>query len=223
MGRRIASSYQSLDSVWQTGAEFLARYEPGEETGTFFHPASGEEALPAAAKAGEILSVTLRFLDRNREFDVHARVLERVVERGRCGLKLAFLPEERKRQELVLICARGESLPYFKRRYQRISCQLPVLLTAPGGNTLECNAVGISEGGARLDLASDEVSEDAIVSLAISFAGPAPSLTLRARVAAVTRSGPLPAIGIEFLFESEEQRTALQSLVQALRAADTEA
>lgn len=207
--------FPMLVSEWQTGAQFLDSFEQTGEQGTFIIPA-GEAPFPDEAVPGAILSVLIRFLDRGAEFHVHVRVVERLTGE-QAGLRLAFLEEEFPRQELVLTCARGESLPYYRRRHERTPCQLPLRLTTQQGRDLETVATSISEGGAQLAIDDPSLEEDAVVWLHISFPGQADPLRVRGRIANVVRQGPQPGIGIEFQFSSVEQRTAVHAQINKLR------
>jgi hypothetical protein len=207
--------FPELKFEWQTGEQFLESFEQTDEQALFFIPA-GEEPFPDEAVPGAILSVRIRFLDRETEFHVHARVVERLTGE-QAGLRLAFLEEEVARQELVLTCARGESLPYYRRQHERIPCQLPMRLTTQQGQDLETIAIGISEGGAQLAMDEPSLEEDTVVWLHINFPGQAETLRVRGRVANVVRQGPRPVVGIEFQFSSVEQRNAVHAQVSKLR------
>ena len=84
-----------LESVWVSGEEFLQHFKEDERTGRFFHPVKEVKDLPSGAHPGEMISVNLRFLYRNAEFHLHAKVLERLEEGEKIGLMLELLPEER--------------------------------------------------------------------------------------------------------------------------------
>lgn len=208
--------FAALEADWQTGADFLDQFELAGE-GTFFVPVPDAASLPTDAVPGAILSVLIRFIDRGAEFNVHARVMEQHAGE-RVGLTLAFLEEERARQELVLTCARGESLPYYRRRHERIPCALPVRLETRSGQELETTAISISEGGAQLAMDSPPLEEDDIVWLHIAFPDLDSPLRVRGRVASVIREGPQPAVGIELQFSSVELRDQVRTQIHKLRA-----
>jgi hypothetical protein len=206
----------ALEADWQTGADFLEQLDLAQE-GSFFVPLPDEASFPAEAVPGAILSLLIRFSDRDAEFNVHARVLERHVGE-RVGLTLAFLEEERARRELVLTCARGESLPYYRRRHERIPCALPVRLETKDGQALETAAISISEGGAQLAMdAPPPLQEDDIVWLHITFPELDDPLRVRGRVASVIREGPQPAVGIELQYSSVELRDRVHDQIRRLR------
>jgi hypothetical protein len=208
--RPSTETYPLLPSVWRTGAEFLERFEATESGGALFQPTDGQP--PAAAVEGALLQLRVELKDRNVEFDLHARVSER--QPG--GLRLEFVPEERSRLELVLTSARGESLPYFRRRHPRIAQQLPVeLVVLDGGTREETFTLTISEGGASLALGELELAEDALVEVTVTFPGDA-RLTLRGRITSLAAAGPRPCLGLEFRFRSAEERDALSRLVRGL-------
>lgn len=180
---------------WQTGADFLARFD--EHTRTL------RPAEPVATR--EALSLVLFFHDRCAEFHLHGEPRD-----GGIG----FLEEERDRLELVLTCARGESLPYFKRRHPRRLCSLPVRVTLPD-RVIEATAVDISEGGIRLAVPERGWRVDLPLKLAIKVRGDL-TLELRGRVASHCRSSLEQAIGVEFLFESAAQRAKAKDAVEQL-------
>jgi hypothetical protein len=208
--RPSTETYPFLPSVWRTGSEFLERFEATEAGGVLLQPFEGEP--PSMATEGALLQLRIEFKDRSVEFDLHAQVLERQPR----GLRLEFVPEERSRLELVLTSARGESLPYFRRRHPRIVCQLPVELEVlDGGEREETATLTISEGGASLAVGELELEEDTPVQLAITFPGEA-RLTLRGRVTSIATSGPRPSMGVEFRFRSADERDALSMQVRSL-------
>jgi hypothetical protein len=211
MSAEPPTSLIELESVYQTGADFLERYEATGETGTFFCALA---RLPGQATVGAVVSVNLRFVDRDADFHVHARVVERQAD----GLRLAFLAEERSRQELVLTCASGESLPYYRRRHERIPCRLEGRLVTPEGRDLEVTLISISEGGALLALVNPPLEQESGARLSISSPGgepPPPAVTCR--IASVIRQGPQEGVGIEFRFSSAVKRDAMHAWVARFR------
>ena len=199
-----------IQSIWKTGSDFLDRFELTESDALLFQPLTSP--LPAAATPGALLRLHIVFEDRRVDFDVYARVKQREDD----GLLLAFVPEERRALELVLTSARGESLPYFRRRHPRISIQLPVVLElAAGGAQEETITLSISEGGARLALASLEPPEEARVRLTITFPT-GERQRVHGRVTSVAPDGPLPSLGVEFRFSSAAERDRLSARVRSL-------
>lgn len=205
-----------LESVWQAGSAFLDSFELKGEVGTFFHPVSREEDLPDWAVEGVMLSVQLRFVDRDMEINVHARIAQRVTSGDRTGLLLTLLEEQRDRQELILTCASGQSLPYFRRQHPRIPCELPVLLRLADGREIQSEATSISKGGIFLAMDDFPVGVEAVIHVLISFPDDEKSWRVRGRVASVVRQGPQPGLGIEFLFSSKEQRDAVHEHIRRL-------
>jgi hypothetical protein len=164
-----------------------------------------------------LLSVNLQFLDRKAEFHIHVKVVERLTAGDNRGLRLEFLPEEKERQELVMACAGGATFPYFRRRYERTPCRLPVRVNMEGDKRLDSMAIEISEGGVGL-VPNHTLKTEMGVKLSIFFPGMKQPLTIRGRVAAVIPEGPRQGVGVEFLFDSPAQRDEVKYQVSQIRS-----
>jgi pSer/pThr/pTyr-binding forkhead associated (FHA) protein len=217
-------SYPDLESVWQTGADYLSNYRQNCEPGRLFHPAPRNASLLPEATPGALLSLNIRFLDRDTNFRVHARVIERQTGGEKPGLLVEFVREERDRQELVLACAKGESIPYFRRRHERVPCRLPIVVHVGEDDKRPATAVDISEGGTRL-VPSHGLEKGMRVLLSLSFSENKlfpfqrrRSLVLYARVVSIVTRGLQVSAGVEFLFESSKQRNKLVDEVTSLRS-----
>jgi len=193
-----------IRSVWQQGAEFLARFDPATRV---LRPAE-----PVSVPSKTTVSVNLVFNDRRVEFHLHALVSDGNLE---------FLEEERDRLELVLTCARGESLPYFKRRHPRYPCSLPVSVRMPDGTERKTEAVDVSNGGIRLAVKEARWPVDLTIQLAIQVGDL--NLKLRGRIASYCTTAIEHAVGVEFLFESAAQRSAVQQAVSSLEPTPSKA
>ena len=205
------SSMPRIESVWPTGAEFLRHVRRTETLVTFVHPS----APPAPLAPGTIVEVKIRFADRGLDFNVHGRVVDRLDDDPIAGLRLAFLSEERTRQELVLMTAEGENVPYLRRHSQRIPCRLPTDVTIDGGTTFATYTTNISARGAYLLV--DQAPAGTQLELSIVFPQRRKPVRLFARVAAAV-AGPRRGVGVEFLFESRQQRDAVAVEVARLEA-----
>lgn len=210
-------TFPKIESIWRTGEEFLGSYKASGQAGRFFHPFAEDQQPPAEAKVGALLSINLQFLDRKAEFHLHAKVVERLTAGGNRGLKLEFLPEEKERQELVLACAGGATFPYFRRRYERTPCRLPVRVNLEGNRKLDSMAIEISEGGVGL-VPNHTLKTEMGVRLSIFFPGTKKPLVIRGRVAAVIPEGPRQGVGVEFLFDSPAQRDEIKYQVSLIRS-----
>lgn len=217
VGRAHPGTLRRLASVWRTGAELLDSLEVRPEGESVLHLPRVDDRIHAAVADGELVSVDIRLLDRDAEFHLHGRIVGRTLRHGRRGLRVALLEEERDRRELVLLCARGQSVPYFRRRYPRVPCCLPAWVAAPHNEEFETTVVTIAEGGAGLTLVSDAIWQDAMVTVSIEFEAGASPLALRSRVASIRRAGLQAGIGVEFLFESREREEALHRHVARIR------
>ena len=182
----------------------------------FFHRAA-EGALPVQAKPGALLSVLIRFHEREAEFRIHARVVAR-CDRSDApeehGLRLEFLPEEQKRRDLVLAWAEGDSVPYRRRHSERISCMLKARVKV-GRQEFRAFLTNISARGGYL-ISNCSLKEEAVVSLELSFSRNQRPFCIRGRVTSIIPEGAQSGYGIEFLFESAEQRADLSAEIARL-------
>jgi hypothetical protein len=207
-----------LELSFETGAIFLGavRREAGAPLRFRWRPAEGRD-LPPDVNTGDLVSAIIRLDDREADFHVHLRVTERRNEGDLRGLVFEFLPEERSRQEIVLACAEGESIPYLRRRRARVACRVPTVLAAAGvehaGTCTE-----ISVGGMHVDVSGSlqGLVPDAKVTIELDLDGR--KLRLPGRVTARLDEGPQRGVGVEFLFESAQQRDAIAERVRQLEA-----
>lgn len=211
----MAGQDVTLRSAWLTGAEFLAAYSPGEGTPPrFFHSVPEELGLPPAA-VGDLVSVIVVIEDREAEFHVHARVIDRREGTTRRGFTLEIIPEEQERVEVILVAARGESLPYRRRRYDRVPHRAACTLSAPDGRTWTAETTNINEGG--LHAAVDAPMPETGALVAASFEIASQRRTLHARVVESVAAGPQRGVGVEFRFSSATERDAWWDEVSRLR------
>lgn len=194
----------SLELQWPSGADYLAGLEAHPDGGRFVVPPG--TTLPAP---GALVSATLRFADKGVEYHVHARVLD---ER-----RLAFLPEERTREDLVRAGASGDTTQYQRRRHVRIACRLPVRVET-GRLSYETTATNISDWGVHLalDVALDRES---LVFLSIDFPDDRLRLFAQGRVRSVIPAGPQRGVSVEFVFDTSKARDAMAEKVRALASA----
>ncbi len=209
--------YSKLVSAWQACEQFLANLEIRDGPARLFHPIRDDLEFPPQAGMGALLSVFIRLLDRQApDFHLHAYVVEKRVAGKERGILLEFLEEEKDRLELVLVCAEGESIPHFRRRYERITCRLPVKIKEFRRKWQDCTAIDISEGGLGL-IPTHDLKPETLVVLSIAF-GDDRTIELNGRVASVVSRGPQQGLGIEFLFESAKQRDQVADYVAILRS-----
>ncbi len=206
-----------LESSWATGAEFLENHLADPKgPGVFFHPIPRNRDLPPDARTGALFLVNVRLLDRNANIFIHARVIRRHASGEKRGLDLEFLDQEHDSQELLLACARGESVPWFRRRHERTECRLPVRVTFGKNERLDSVAIDVSEGGTCL-LSDRALDPEAVVTVSISFSKKR-RIYVKGRVEWARPYGPQQAAGIEFLFESAGQRDEMSRNVALLRS-----
>lgn len=206
-----------LQSTWRTGSEFLAKFTPGDPA-KLYHPSEDAGDPPPGLTVGALVSVVLRFEDRDAEFHVHARILELHASGPAPGVLLALLPEERTRLELVLTCVVGESVPY-KRRRPRVAIALPVVVRALGKPARTLTASNVNEGGFHLLMDDPGGAPDADARITLEVTWPSGKThVIKARVIEVIGQGPQRGFGVEFQFRSTEQRDDVAAEVTKLRA-----
>lgn len=116
-----------------------------------------------------------------------------------------------------MACAGGANFPYFRRRYERTPCRLPVRVNMEGDRRLDSMAIEISEGGVGL-VPNHTLKTEMNVKLSIFFPGMKKPLIIRGRVAAVIPEGPRQGVGVEFLFDSPAQRDEVKYQVSLIRS-----
>jgi hypothetical protein len=208
----------ALRSSWKTGAAFLEHLIEADPP-RFFHPIPQHDELPAHATVGAILSVTIVIEERAAEVHLHARVLDRRDGTKRHGLTLEILPAERDRFEFVLVAARGESLPFWRRRHPRMPYVAPCRISPAGRPPLEGTTTNINAAGTHVAV-EPVLRQDAEVEVEFRPRN-GPAWSIRGRVAEVIREGPQRGLSIEFLFSSAEQRDAVRARIERLRAGGT--
>jgi hypothetical protein len=212
--RLVSASALPLRSTWKTGAAFLDSLVP-EIPARFFHPVPPERALPPGG-VGELMSVFISFEDREAEFHIHARIIDRREGTVKRGLTLEVIPEEQERMDVILVAARGESLPYRRRRHDRIPCAFACELLAPDGRRWRGTATNVNEGGLHAAIEDPMPEVGALVEAELQL-GEDRKWQVRARVVEAIPAGPQKGVGMEFLFASVRQRDELWDAVGRLR------
>lgn len=182
------------------GAALLADYDA--TTCTLSAPASLEQ------ESGHAISITVRIDELGRDFRAPGHVL--AIDGA---LRLAFDAEAEATRELVLACARGESVPYFRRTEARIPARLEVRMRSETGLVIVSHTQNISARGLMLTT-DHRLDVGTKVALRIVFPQEEP-LTIAGRVQS-QRTGALRGLGIEFMFASEDQRDELVRRLVAL-------
>jgi hypothetical protein len=191
---------------WEAGADFLEAFDEG------VRPKLRTELTTEDAELGRVYSLLLRFLDRETEFQVHATL---VGLEGRAAT-FELLKEEAQRHQLLLVSARGESLPYRRRRHTRIPCQLVASVKVGRSPAYSAIATDIGAGGAHL-LLEAPIELDEEIRVAITFAD-GKLLELAARVTGRIDEGPERGCSVEFLFRSAIQRDEVAALTSRMAA-----
>jgi signal transduction histidine kinase/DNA-binding response OmpR family regulator len=182
--------------------ETTLRYANGAALLADYIATTNSIAAPSVSvDAGGDIAITIRLEDVGREFRVHGHLIS--VDDA---IRIAFDDSAAPTRDLVLACARGESVPYFRRTEQRIPARLEVRLRSETGLVIASHTQNISARG--LMLTSDHrLGIGTRVALRIAFPGEEP-LTIAGHVQS-HRTGPMRGLGIEFLYASEDQREAL--------------
>ncbi|MFN0250117.1 MAG: ATP-binding protein [Kofleriaceae bacterium] len=180
--------------------ETTLRYANGAALLADYTATTNSIAAPASVRvdAGRDVAITIRLEDVGREF----RVLGSLVSVDD-AIRIAFDENAASTRDLVLACARGESVPYFRRMEQRIAARLEVRLRSETGLVIASHTQNISARGLMLTT-DHRLGIGTRVALRIAFPGEEP-LTIAGHVQSV-RSGPLRGLGIEFLYTSQGQR-----------------
>jgi len=215
----VIESYQRLDVIWEDGAAFLAYLNREGDTPSFFSRIP-EDDWPEWAVLGETVSVLIQLTDRNTAFNVHMQEIEAIPEGDASGVRLAFRPDEKKRLELILATAEGDSVPYFRRRHKRVMCNLLVKVATGGFLKRKMWALDISEGGLYL-VPQPLLKVDSLIRLTIDFPESTEAIAVDGRVISAVRDGPQQGVGVEFIFSSPKQRKALAGQIARLRDAQT--
>jgi CheY-like chemotaxis protein/Tfp pilus assembly protein PilZ len=190
-----------LSAAFADGAAFLAGYDPA--TASFVIRRRG--VLPVGRRV--ILTVRLEAVER--EFRVHGSVGGPAPG----GVRVVFDADDAAR-DLLLSCARGESIPYFRRAHPRYPARLEVRLVTP---TLVICSHSQDVSARGLMLSTDHRFEaGTLVALRVAFPGRPEPLEVAGRVQSCVAAGPRRGIGIEFQFSSQEQRDEVAERVAKL-------
>ena len=219
MNRGSSEALLELECHWTTGESFLERYVPSAEGGPgrfVFHGRPGWRP-PPGVRRGRVLGLRLWFDQLEVPLRVHARVLEVIDEKDAGSLRLEFLEEERDREVLVVACAHGENVPFFRRRHERVRCDLPVRIRDPSGDTERGRVAVVSERGAHLVI--DTLHRPGtLLDLAIRFPHRWRRVRLRAEVRSVIEGGPQRGVGVEFHLDDRKHRLHIAEGVALVRA-----
>lgn len=203
-----------FESVWPSGAAFLQRCSESEEGATaWMQQVRHEDIALANAAEGALIAVSIRFLDRDMTFNVHA-VVASAAKSGWATLR--FLDEERVRRDMVLACAEGQPFPYKRRRHPRLLCHLPAQVRLGYEEQHEAVATDISEGGVCLRM-RPTVNRGSRVALEIKVPSSHHALAATGRVTHSEVSASHASVGVAFEFNSTEESELMARAVQSLK------
>ncbi|MBI5508086.1 MAG: PilZ domain-containing protein [Deltaproteobacteria bacterium] len=213
-----------LVSTWDSGEAFLRHYVATDPDcpGHFLWPQPPGEERPKQSEVDDLVVVVLRFKDPILDFHVRARVVGSWRRDGERGLEVEFLPSEDVRERLLLAVARGGEVPMFRRYYERIPCDLEVILAPPSGAAIHARTMDISEGGLKLRMATEDVegralTVEATMRLTVRLPGNKKKVVVDARVVHIQRAGSTTTMGLRFVFASVEQQYEIGKQVGLLR------
>lgn len=199
-----------LTAPFASGAAFLTAWDATT--------ASVTVAADPPPPLGALVSLQIRFEAEEREFRAHGHVID--LRTGDApAARVAIVPEEVSRRELILAAARGESVPYFRRNARRITLELRVQLTSENGVKLQGVTREVSARGMML-LTDPVLERGELVALRIAVASRSQPLRVGARVRSVVRDGAIRGVGLEFVFGSADEQRALAAVIDALAGRD---
>lgn len=192
---------------WERGEDFLDCFQDAAlATLRTKRPSS------FSMSAGDLCALLLRFKDRDTDFQLHATILE--ADGGE--VLFQFLAEERMRLEMVLVSARGESLPYRRRRQTRIPLHCQATLTLSGQSPKLGRTFNLGAGGLQLHLENPIALEETVAVL-ISLPDRV-TLDLVGRISGKIDEGPEQGNSVEFLFRSPSERDSVAEQVERILA-----
>lgn len=205
---------EELSASWPSAAELLAAFLP-ERAGCLLAPHRGT-GLPAKPKLGDQVELRARLADQAVEVIALCKVVER---RDGAGWVLQFIPGQEGRRELLLSLARGESVPWGRRRSPRYSVILGAKATHANGSSLQGQVVNVSNDGLCL-ITSFATAVGAELRIRL---WPMPyklmwALALRGKVTACNPVNEQFALGINLQFVSLKQAKSWKKVVAAAAA-----
>jgi type IV pilus assembly protein PilZ len=207
----VSEATRRLRVSYPTSSGFLDAYFPNGALGGVLVETDADLPL------GDEVALEIRFESGpKRPFHARVRVAWRRL-RGkgslRAGVGLEFLPTEREARDALLSFARGGEITVPDRDHERIPADLKVLVRTPQGARVDRSG-DISEGGLFIRT-PDMLPVGEALDMTIR-----PRFALRGIVLAGRviwhRGGREPGMGVQFLFENEEQRRRVERLVSRL-------
>jgi hypothetical protein len=113
-----------LRITWARGAEFLDAFDR-EGSGRYSVAVPGARNVLRTPALGQRLAIELEFLDSERRFRHHARIVGHDVGPPEI-MTFEFRAEDRAVLELIVCGAEGKSIPYLHRRAERCPVWMPV-------------------------------------------------------------------------------------------------
>lgn len=198
-----------LTCAFPSGSAFLEGVRMSEGLASFRY--TPERDFPPEMDIGSVVELVVVLRDSERTFRVHGRVIKRKPTGETRGIRFEFLRDELVRQELLLLAAKGESIPYRRRAHERFACALSATFrTADEERVVEVKDV--SMGGFRLAIESD-----ALVDVGTSGRLELEGEVVPAHVVGTIPHGPARGICCEWSLRSSDQRRAIEAIVRSVR------
>jgi uncharacterized protein (TIGR02266 family) len=208
----LAEAHRKLLVSYGTSSSFLDAYFPNGALGGLLVETDANLAL------GEEVELEIRFEPGpKRPFHARARVAWRRL-RGkgnlRAGVGLEFMPTERESRDRLLAFARGGNLPGPERDHERVPAELRVQVRGRNGPPRHERTGDISEGGLFVRT-GDPADMGEVLDLLVRPRMMLRGIAVSGRVV-WRREGDDPGMGLQFHFETEDQRRRIARLVSRL-------
>lgn len=203
---------KTVHCTFPDGAAFLEGVRMSEGLASFRY--TPERGLPPELDVGTLVIVVIELADSERTFRVHARVIKRKPEGDTREIRFELLRDETPRQELLLLAAEGESIPYRRRAHDRYACAIAATLRFENQNC-KGEIRDVSKGGFRFhtDNGLFQVGSSLKAELDLET-GPA---VIPAVVVGQITGGPDRGLSCEWSLRSSEQKQTIETLIRAIR------
>ncbi len=201
-----------LSVTFEDGKSFLDAYFPNGSLGGVLADSSADLPL------GALVDVELRFREGpRRPFRVKGRVAWRRLRGGgdlKPGVGVEFLATERAARDALLAFARDGQSAFIERSHERVPSKLKVKVKGRSLPERSERAGDLSEGGVFVAAPLVvPVGEEVVLTLRPPWS--LRGFSVRGRVT-WHRAGEERGMGVKFLFDSDEQRAKVASLVHQL-------
>lgn len=212
----MSTGLLDLSLQWATGRQFLADFEASRLGRLNVEVA--DRNLASRLKPGDTVSLSATLLDRRIEVRVFCSVLGPAQVGAGQRFRLELKPGQDERCWLLLGAAKGESVPYRRRRHPRTETVWQVTARDESGFKVRCSTTNLSEGGLGLSSALPLVI-DATWRLSVWPRGRLLPLSLVGRLL-WCQEFPSPYLyGVSLRFERQAERARWARLVSGALSA----